>query len=107
MASTVSKEDADAVLHILGLEPSDDNRDQLRIMAESLTVYEEREKVRGGLWKISGAGDSAHNLKHKGLRVAFASDQAMMEAAVDDAHDAINYAAFFIRNVRAGRLKES
>lgn len=107
MASTVSSEDANAVLSILGLEASDDNRDQLRVLAESMHLYQEREKVRGGLWKVSGAGDSAHNLKHKGLRVAFASDQAMMEAALDDAHDAINYAAFFVRNVRAGRLNES
>jgi hypothetical protein len=107
MASTLSSEDAAAVLDILGLDNTEDNRDQLRVMAEAMHLYQEREAVRHGLWKLSGAKDCAHNLKHKGLRVAFASDQEALEAAVDDAHDAVNYAAFFVRNVRAGRIEES
>lgn len=93
-------------LRELGLDDTEDNREQLLVMAEALGLYQEREAVRHGLWKKSGAKDCAHNLKHKGLRVAFASEQDAIEAAVDDALDAVNYAAFYVRNVRAGRIEE-
>lgn len=88
-----------------GLEDTDDNRHQLGVMLEALAIYQEREQVRNALWKKAGAEDCAHNLRHKSLRVAHADEPDAMEAAIDDALDAVNYALFFIRNVRAGRTQ--
>jgi hypothetical protein len=93
------------ILRELCLEDTEDNREQLGVMAEALGLYEEREKVRGALWKETGAEDCAHNLRHKSMRVAHASDEETMQAAIDDALDAVNYAGFFVRNVRAGRIQ--
>jgi len=89
------------------LDPTDDNAAQLQVLTESMYIYQEREAARGGLWKTAGAIDSAHHLRSKGVRVKHAIDHAMPEAGLDDAHDAVNYAAFYIRNVRAGRIVES
>jgi hypothetical protein len=89
-----------------GLEDTDDNRNQLRVMLEAMCIYEEREAARGGLWKAAGAIDSAHHLRSKARRIVFAVD-AQPEAVIDDGLDAVNYAVFAVRNVRAGRLVES
>jgi hypothetical protein len=91
-------------LSSFGLEDTEDNREQLRVMVEAMTIYEEREAVRGGLWKGAGAVDSAHHLQSKGLRVKYAIDHTAPGAGVDDALDAVNYAVFYVRNVRDGRL---
>lgn len=104
MASTVSKARVWDALHTLGIEQTADNCEQLEVLVESLLIYGEREKARGGLWKAAGAVDSAHHLKSKGGRVKHAVDHAMPDAGLDDAHDAVNYAVFYVRNVRAGRL---
>jgi hypothetical protein len=104
MASTVSESALSAALVSFGLEDTDDNREQLSVLVEAMAIYEEREAARGGLWKAAGANDSAHHLDSKGRRVVFAANHAKHEAALDDALDAVNYAAFYARNVRAGRI---
>ena len=71
--------------------------DQFKVYMEALDIYVEREATHGGLWKESGAADTAFHLKSKALRISNNLDN------LDDALDAINYAAFTVRNVRAGR----
>lgn len=104
MARTASKEKVEQALYDLGLVVNDDNAAQMQVMVEAMFIYQEREAVRGGLWKEAGAMDSAGHLRSKAMRVKHAIDHAMPEAAIDDAHDAVNYSAFYIRNVRANRL---
>lgn len=104
MASTATEEKVNDALDILGLEVTEENCAQMQVLVEAMFIYQEREAVRGGLWKEAGAQDSAGHLRSKGMRVKHAIDHAMPEAGLDDAHDAVNYAAFYVRNVRAGRL---
>lgn len=105
-AASLTTRDLSEALYWLDIEATEDNLDHLRVMAESMNIYQEREAARGGLWKAAGASDSAHHLKSKGARVKHAVDHAMPEAGLDDAHDAVNYAVFYVRNVRAGRIVE-
>lgn len=89
--------------------PEADMKEQLGVFLEAMDIYAEREGARGGLWKEAGAIDSAHHLKSKGKRVFVAAthdDKAGQDAGEDEAVDAINYAAFFIRNYRAGRIED-
>lgn len=110
MASTLSdnlKCDDEAlgfILRELCLKDTRENRAQLAVLAEAMGIYQERESVRGGLWKAAGAKDSAHHLASKSRRITYALDHATPTAVIDDGLDAVNYAAFAVRNVRAGRL---
>lgn len=94
-------------LSALELDITEDNIDQMVVMVEAMQIYQEREQARGGLWKDAGALDSAHHLGSKGRRVLFAAQRDNFSAAVDDAIDAVNYAVFYVRNWRAGRVAES
>lgn len=91
-----------------GLEDNEDNREQLRVMLEAMCIYEEREASRGGLWKEMGAKDSAHHLKSKAMRIDYTARNALLlrgeDRAIDEALDAVNYAVFYARNVRADRF---
>lgn len=108
MGSTVTKEKAEEMLALHPtLEINDDNIAQFQVMMEAMNIYADREEVRGGLWKRAGAGDSSFHLRSKGERIAFAATHGKHEAALDDAIDAVNYAGFFVRNVRAGRTGPS
>lgn len=102
---TVTKSTAEALLNSTpGLEVNDENVAQLQVLLEAMHIYQEREAVRGGLWKMAGAKDSAHHLASKSRRVTYALDHATPDAVIDDGLDAINYAAFAVRNVRARRI---
>lgn len=107
MASTARKALVEEALNVLGLDNNEDNCAQMQVLVESMFIYQEREAARGGLWKAAGAVDSAHHLKSKGARVKHAVDHTMPDAGIDDALDAVNYSAFYVRNVRAGRIVES
>lgn len=99
---------ASAACEALGIPISADNIEQMHVLGEAMEIYVEREEARGGLWKEAGAIDSAHHLKSKGMRVFVAAthdDDAGRRAGIDEAVDAINYAAFFVRNYRAGRIE--
>lgn len=96
-----------AACHVLGLEESDENVAQLRVMTGSMRIYQERGKSRGDLWQEAGYPDSAHHLKSKAMRVANSVRLGTeLEEGIDSALDAINYAAFFVRNLTAGRKGE-
>lgn len=105
MASTVTEVEAATALKAIGIAATPDNIEQMQCLAEAMEIYQERERVRGGLWKEAGAKDSAHHLLSKARRVAFAVEHDAPEAVYDDALDAVNYAAFAVRNMRAGRIQ--
>jgi hypothetical protein len=108
VTKTVTKPTAEALLSATpGLDVNDENIAQLQVFIEAMHIYQEREASRGGLWKDAGAKDSAHHLGSKARRITFAVEHNKPEAVIDDGLDAINYAAFAVRNVRAGRITES
>lgn len=97
----ITDDQAMVALQTLGWERKDiteDMRDHLRVLMDAFDIYVEREATHAALWKEYGAGDTAFHLKSKALRVLNNVENE------DDALDAINYAAFTVRNVRAGRL---
>ncbi len=89
---------------------SADVKQQAVVMFQALDIFVEREQVRGGLWKKMGTHDSAYQLKSKTMRLmamlssGLEKKPELTDEAVDDALDAVNYAVFFIRNLRAGRF---
>lgn len=89
-------------LRMMDLDTSDENVAQLSVMIEAMVIYQEREAVRGGAWKEFGPQDSAMHVRSKGVRMVAAAENPAIGAdkAVDDGLDAMNYGAFFVRNVR-------
>lgn len=86
----------------LGYEdPTISMAEQMLTMMSALEIFQERDKRYKGLWRGDGAMDSAMHVHSKAARVR----QAGLDgppAALDDAHDIINYAAFYIRNAQEG-----
>lgn len=107
MARTATTAKAEEALELLGLKSSENNVAQMQVLVEAMFIYEEREEARGGLWKEAGAKDSAHHLGSKARRITFAVEHNKPDAVVDDGLDAVNYAAFAVRNVRAGRIEST
>lgn len=101
-----------AVLERAGLlrtgVPEQDMKAQLAVLLNAMDIYAEREAHHHQLWKEMGYTDSAHHLRSKAARVgkSVSMDTAESEEAVDEAIDAINYAAFFVQNSEAGRRGE-
>ena len=93
------------VLEFLGLALSDTNREQLAVMLEALELFDERNVKYGDLWQEGGWQDSAAHLRSKAARVHSATKGTLLQPYnfIDDALDAMNYAAFYVRNVRADR----
>lgn len=97
-------------LESLGLDPSHDMLAQLRVFAEALYIYEERERQRGSAWKGLGCDDKAHHIRSKAARInhIVASTLTASEEethltysnGTDEALDIINYAGFYIRQAR-------
>lgn len=90
-----------AALQALGWqrdEITDDMIQHMEVLVEAFAIMVDREATHGGLWKQYGAADTAFHLKSKALRMANNLQN------IDDGLDAINYAAFTVRNVREGRL---
>lgn len=75
-----------------------DMLDHMQVLLEAFDIMVEREAQHGALWKEYGASDTAFHLKSKALRLLNNLEN------IDDGLDAINYAAFTVRNVREGRL---
>lgn len=112
-------------IHI-GVPITSTNLRQARTLVEAFQVFCDRNEVRRDLWREAGAEDAAQNAKSKVLRlprhverlaeaVKYEEEQPgdaaagfdvelAQDEAVDDGLDLINYAAFFVRNVREGRL---
>lgn len=93
-------------LDLTKLSPS--GQEQMVVFYECLRLFEERNTRYKDLWKADGWRGSLFSLKHKVKRlwqqfwIDNAKDKGTKEKPeLDDAYDAINYIAFFIRNVQA------
>lgn len=86
-------------------EISEADAEQLGVYIEAFDIYRERQERYHDLWKEAGARDNAHHAKSKALRID-AELRGLGDVApdLDDCLDLINYAAFTVRNVRAGRI---
>jgi len=83
----------------------DNEREQLEVLMEAFVLFQAREQKYHSLWQQYGAVDSYHHMMSKSARCQF-----YLEGVTDDESDPldlINYSAFLIRNVRAGRIKNS
>ena len=96
-----------------GAEHSQTDIEHAACLVEAMQIFRERNDKYGDLWKEGGAADSAFHLKSKSMRaVILLSKQAQrgghnpeeLEAQVDTGLDLVNYALFYVRNVRAGRV---
>lgn len=80
----------------------DNQREQLRVYMEAFEVFNEREKKYHSLWMQYGAVDSYQHVRSKAARTQFYLEGHEDES---DPIDLINYTAFLIRNMRAGRIR--
>lgn len=100
---------------------------QNSIMQEALAIKDERARVRGEVWRTFDEVDSIHHMKSKVARVDAArqimtdngphlddslgmseeAEDEIRQAAIDDCHDIINYAAFTIRHLRGETAGET
>jgi hypothetical protein len=98
-------------LEAIGLEANYETREQLMIMMEALTVYQQREAQYAGAWKEFGALNNLVRLATKCKRLVnkywtkSISDLMGQDVDFDDAIDAINYAVFFVRQGRMGQWR--
>lgn len=88
---------------------ADDIMDHAVVLQEALNIYIKRNRNYRGAWQRYGALDSAMHLRSKGLRafqrvMSWIKDGLPADPDLDDGIDFVNYAAFFVRNARAGRL---
>lgn len=88
-------------------------RHQVIAFVLALNKNYEREQTYKGLWKQDSLEELGQHLVHKGKRMAVHEieidaepSEAEIEAATDDAIDAINYAAFCARLVHYAALAE-
>jgi len=90
---------------------AEDVSDQFRVLMEALAKYAEREKQYGSMWKRYGCRDAADHCRSKAGRLDMAiyrmlkGGEDVNDGDIDDAIDLINYAVFFIRHAREGRMK--
>lgn len=84
---------------------SEGDMQQIEVMLQAFMVYKDRQARYKDLWAEAGARDNAHHAKSKALRVdAELRGMADSPPDLDDCLDGINYFAFTVRNVRAGRI---
>lgn len=131
MVDHITERELDYMMARLGLDRTRDAKRHFRALMHAMRIFQERDKVREGVWKEFGASDSAHHCRSKAARLmqhaiklhVYAEgidpkvgdddgvpsqaeiDLDTLEAeALDDGFDLINYAVFFTENVRARRL---
>lgn len=103
------------VLEAFGIDINDGTQDQLLVFLTALKIFDERDKVYGDTWTTYGGLNNLlraatkvdrsmeiwwHDSSHNG-------NPLMHKDNLDDAIDAINYLAFFIRCVRSGNITGS
>lgn len=101
-----------ALLQDWGLPVTQTNIEQMGVFMEAMEIFVERDALRGGLWREGGPEDSAHHLKSKAMRIMTGlaqyigtEPQSPSEELDDEGLDAINYAAFAVRNLRIRRRR--
>jgi hypothetical protein len=85
------------------LPATDTNVRQAAVLMEAFDKFQERNAKRHDLWKVFGWKDSALHMRSKAARIALALEGDLdvdPEELLDDAIDIINYAVFYVRNVR-------
>lgn len=94
-------DDVDQALEYLG---------QMNVLMHCARIYDQRSAAYGQVWRQHGALSnllSAARKIDRLMEVWYHSPdgaKALHKDALDDAYDAINYLAFFIRNAQAGNL---
>jgi len=103
------------ILDVLEIDTREENVEHMGVLVEAMGLYISRNALYGDLWKKKGANDSLHHMESKFLRTQTlhmvieqlqATGDGNKEAAaelLDSPLDLINYSAFYIQNVRAGR----
>lgn len=94
-----------AALQALDIPVTESAAEQMRIMAQALLVFHERNQRYRDLWKGDGYRGSLFQMKGKLLRmwsIFWTGHPDPESLKCDDAVDLINYTCFFIRNVEAG-----
>lgn len=102
-------------LNDLGLPDTEDNLEQLLVLAECLVIYSSRDGVYGAAWRQYGAVSNVLSMARKVDRVMNEWWSSLLRGEVsdrdgeelDDAVDLINYTVFFLRNVRDGNISGS
>ena len=79
--------------------------EQFNIYIEAFQLFLEREAKYNSLWMKYGAADSFQHMRSKLARTQFLLEGFTEDQ--DDPLDLINYTAFFLRNFRAGRIKNT
>jgi hypothetical protein len=99
--------DLNELARLLGLRRSeigftDNEWEQFNIYIEAFQLFMEREAKYNSLWMQYGAVDSYQHMRSKVARTQFLLEGFSEDQ--DDPLDLINYTAFFLRNLRAGRI---
>lgn len=84
--------------------------EQLAVILEALTIYRQRSRSYGEVWRQYGATANLLQAARKIDRLMQIwyhnpdGAEALQKDALDDAFDALNYLVFFIRAARDGNL---
>jgi hypothetical protein len=96
----ISTATLDGILYAIDVELTETNRQQVMAMIMALTVFEERNALRGDLWAQFDLEDAAHHLRSKSARMQHLGRGGLNPPeALDDAIDAINFAVFCVRHI--------
>lgn len=103
------------ILRMIQVKDTEDNRDHLRVLLKAFMIYSAREEKYHGGWRSLGWLGNVSDLLRKAARaramfwigshVPMEITQDMMpndDDPAQDLFDAINYAAFTVRNANAG-----
>ena len=85
-----------------------------QVFQQAIRTHLEREEKYKGAWKSAGALDSLMHVRSKAKRLSVLETEMHVDHAgderrkefIDDAIDLMVYAAFFIANVYAGRVRD-
>lgn len=90
------------ILIAMDMEDNLENRSQVTVFVDTLSIFRERSKRHSGVWKDSGWRGALFDTRKKTDRLwneFMVSDNPPED--LDSAYDAINFLAFFIRGKKA------
>jgi hypothetical protein len=98
------------LLNFDGAISDDDLQDYMETIFAALDIHLDRERIRQGLWKQYTARDQCNPIKFKIDRVLHSlgimdqqvgqRDEAIVDNAVNELYDIINYANFAVRKLQ-------
>ena len=104
--NTESSEQYEMVLHKL----SSEHFEHLNTILDAFFIYQEKDQVRGDLWRAFPPSDKLRELRERLARIDYAYEHGLIDeisaardAVLSDAVDMINFLAFFIRQIREGQ----